>query len=496
ITVIDLNGNVLADSEEDPKNMENHKLRNEVIMALSGKPGIELRFSATVQKQMLYVAIPIKIDQGITGVLRLSLFIKDIDDFLWEMKKQILLILIIVIIIALLASAFFSKSISMPISKLVSGANSISQGNFNVKVLLENKDELGELANSFNNMADKIKELFSEVNLKNEELNSIINSIKEGFLVLDKNGKILLYNESFKKLSNVSDLVIEKDFFWNIIRDVEFGDLIKELLDNNQNCIKEVDLFDKRILCSVTFLSNREELVILLYDLTETYEYKQRKRDFVSNISHELRTPLTAIKGFVETMEDEVNDQGKKYINIVKRNVDRLINIVEDLIVISKFDQNEVRLELEETKIDELIDSVILLFEHKAKEKDVKLNLKVKTKDTVVEIDRYRMEQVFVNLIDNALKYTDKGEVNILIDRKDGKLIIEIKDTGIGIPQNEISKIFERFYVVDKSRSRKLGGTGLGLSIVRKIIELHGGRIRVESEAGKGSSFFVEFFTL
>jgi len=229
----------------------------------------------------------------------------------------------------------------------------------------------------------------------------------------------------------------------------------------------------------------------VLYDITDLKNLERLKKDFVANISHELRTPLTAIKGFVETLEEEEEIKNVQYLEIIKRHTDRLMNIVNDLLILSELEQTEKALVTEDVNLVSLAENILKVFEHRAKEKGIELKLGAAKDLKTVRADPFKLEQMLINLLDNAIKYTEKGEVLISLSQDDGKSIIEIKDTGIGIPASNLPRIFERFYVVDKSRSKKLGGTGLGLSIVKHIVLLHGGIIDVESSQGIGTKFTI-----
>ncbi|MBC7195598.1 MAG: ATP-binding protein, partial [Caldisericia bacterium] len=235
-------------------------------------------------------------------------------------------------------------------------------------------------------------------------------------------------------------------------------------------------------------IEKTQEVLYTIFDITSIKKFEEIKRDFVRDASHELKTPLTAIKGFVETIENEVKN--KRYIEIIKRNIDRTINIINDLLTLSKLEEKR-ELEIEEFDFKDVLNSVLKIFEKKINEKGLKVLVNIEGEDTKILGDQFKIEQVLINLIDNAINYTDKGEIKITFYKENNKAIFEIEDSGIGIPKEHIERIFERFYTVDKSRSRKSGGTGLGLSIVKHIILLHKGEIEVKSEVGKGTKFKI-----
>jgi two-component system phosphate regulon sensor histidine kinase PhoR len=307
--------------------------------------------------------------------------------------------------------------------------------------------------------------------------------------VFNKDGRIKLTNESFKKALDTED--VQDKFYWEVMRCPDFSELIKKVTEERKNHIQEIEFRDKHYLCSVTFLGSKEEMVAILYDITELKNLERMKKEFVANISHELRTPLTAIKGFVETLEEEEEIKNVQYLEIIKRHTDRLMNIVNDLLVLSELEQAKSVLEIENVNLVALAENILKVFEQGAKERGIQLKLVAGEDLKTVQADPFKLEQMFINLLDNAIKYTDRGEVSITLTQKDSKSVIEINDSGIGIPSSHLPRIFERFYVVDKSRSKKLGGTGLGLSIVKHIVLLHGGTIDVESSLGMGTKFMI-----
>lgn len=487
ITIIASDGTVWADSERNPVLMENHGNRPEVVEVLKVGIGKSLRFSTTVKEEMLYVAIPIKSKDKLLGVLRVSLFLSDINKLLNNLRIKIFWVVIIITLLSLLGAYFFSKNLSTPIKELVEASKKLASGDFSTKVILKREDELGELAESFNRMGKRLKILFDNLTLKQEELNDIISSLEEGLLVLDKKGTVYLFNESFKKIVQTNP---EGKSYWEVIRNHKMTRLIEKTIKEKKNLLEEIELNEKVFLCSFVFIPSKEELIIVFHDITEFKRLEKIKRDFVVNVSHELRTPLTAIKGYVETLEEEVEGEAKRYLEIIKKHTERLINIVQDLLLLSELEEKGLSEAREDVDLKDMVEDVFKIFKQKAEEKNLKLSL-VSENKPVVRGDPFKLEQMFINLIDNAIKYTEKGEVLVSLKRADKGVVVEVKDTGVGIPAEHLDRIFERFYVVDKSHSRKLGGTGLGLSIVKHIVLLHNGKIDVESKLGKGAKFTI-----
>ncbi len=489
ITVIAKDGVVVADSEKDPKTMENHKSRPEIVEALSGSLGKSQRVSVTVEQKMLYVALPIEDENHIFGVLRLSVFLRQINDLLSQIKIVSFWVALVITIASLIFALIVSQSISNPIKKLVRAADNLSKGDFNARVFLRHDDELKELADSFNDMASRMDRLFSDISDRNEELNTVISSIQEMLLVFDREERIKLSNASFKKLMDMDN--VEGKFHWEVLRSPELADLIKRVKAERKHLTADVRLKDRIFLCSITLLPSTDEMVALFHDITEFKNLEQIKKDFIANISHELRTPLTAIKGFVETLETEENIKNIRYIEIIKRHTDRLMFIVNDLLLLSELEDKETKIKAEEVSLKKMIENISRIFEQRIKERDLKLSIDVPVDVPPVVADPFKLEQMFINLIDNAIKYTERGGITLSLRYSPPNVSVAITDTGIGISAEHLQRIFERFYVVDKSRSKRLGGTGLGLSIVKHIVMLHNGKIEVESTAGKGTTFTV-----
>lgn len=490
ITVVDSEGKVIADSEEDPQKMENHRTRTEIAQAFEGNTGRFLRFSETLGQQMLYVAIPIQRDGKTLYVVRASKFLKDIKVVSRELNARILQISIVILILALVAAFIFARTIYGPIRELTSAIKRVAGHDFSVRVLLKQQDELKEVADSFNDMTDEMQGLFSELTRQKEELNSIISSLQEGLLVLDGEERVLFTNESLKAVTG-RDLENGK-LYWETIREPGINELINRVRADRHNHVEEITVNGLIFLCSATFLTSKEEIVLVFHDITEIRKLEKIKSDFVLNVSHELRTPLTSIKGFIDTMDEgELSEEQRGYLAIIKRNTARLINVVKDLLVLSRLEEKNLTLELEPVDVPDLIERVLKIFEEQIREKGFSVEVRAAEGLLPVMGDAFKLEQVFVNLFDNAIKYTDAGGIAVEMETRGSSVVISVADTGPGIPPQHLNRIFERFYVVDKSRSKKLGGTGLGLSIVKHIILLHNGKISVTSSPGQGTKFTI-----
>ncbi|HEX2967016.1 MAG TPA: ATP-binding protein [Syntrophorhabdaceae bacterium] len=490
ITIVAHDGKVLADSEEDPSRMENHQTRPEIAQAMNGSTGKFLRVSETLRQEMLYIAIPVMKNDRVFYVLRVSKFLKELSSTTKELLEKMIVIALATTILALVFAFLFSRNIALPVRELRAAFKKMTDRNFNVRVFLKSHDELKELGDSFNKMVSETEGLFQELSRQKEELDSIIGSLQEGILVLDKDERVLISNSS---LETITGKRIQKgNLYWEMIREPGLNELVRRVKTAKMNATDEIGLNGRIFLCSATFLKHKTEITIVFNDITEIKKLEKIKTDFVLNVSHELRTPLTSIKGFVETIEaGELSEENRHFIEIIKRNTDRLINIINDLLLLSELQDTDAKLHVEKFEPAALIQQVLKIFEQRAMTKGLYIRLTVDPNTPAITGDPFKLEQVFINLIDNALKYVEKGGVAISVMQKDGRIVIELQDTGPGIPPEHLPRIFERFYVVDKSRSKKLGGTGLGLSIVKHIILLHNGTITAESKPGQGTTFVI-----
>ncbi len=490
ITVIDPDGVVLGDSDEEPGTMENHSDRHEIILALKGDIGSSIRFSDTLKKNMLYVAVPISDGGSVLGVVRVSLFLSHIDVLIGELQKRIFYIVMGIVLVSLVGALLFSHALSKPVREIEKTAQKVADGDFKARVFLKQRDELGKLANRFNYMAERIDTLFTELTHQKDELFSIISSIEEGIIVLDRDGKIMLTNESFQTIAGIDSPI--GTYFWETMRKPGLDEIVKEAQVKRGSTHREM-VFDERVFhVGAAYVTSKDEIVLTFHDITDIKTLEAVKKEFVTNISHELKTPLTAIKGFLETMGKISDKKNAHYFNIIKRNTERLISIVGDISHLSELEERSILPTLERVNINRIILDVISIFETQINEKGITLVTTLENKKTVITADPFQMEQMIINLIDNAVKYTNEGEIKISTKTVDGWFTLSVSDTGIGIPDKDLPRIFERFYRADKSRSRRLGGTGLGLSIVKYIVLLHNGIIDVNSIKGSGTIFTVK----
>jgi two-component system phosphate regulon sensor histidine kinase PhoR len=505
LTVVEASGKVLFDSEKttlDTEKMDNHAGRAEVSLALDGAVGEEIRFSDTLKIDMLYVAVPVKVKDNIAAVVRLAMPLTSIETMLYTIRRDIVLTVIMVLVLTFVLGIVFTSSIVKPLNKIINVSKKFSAGDFSHRVYYEANDEIGELARTLNKMAKDIEDKIASVSSQSQQLTAIFNSMIEGVIVTDKSGVIVSINQAVEDIFKVSRQEAEGKLFLEAVRNNEIYEVIQNILGKGRFFSKEITLhlpvqrvFEVNATPIFKDASVNGALVVI-HDITEIRRLETVRRDFVANVSHELKTPLTSIKGFIETLLEgalEDKENNRNFLKIIQSHADRLDALVNDLLSLSHLESKEIRVDKTDFDLNAQVEEVLRGFKSQLKAKGIEVEYAV-LKNLKVSADKDRIHQVLVNLIDNAIKFNkEKGSIKLYAESVNGNLKVIVEDSGMGIPSKDIPRIFERFYRVDKARSRELGGTGLGLSIVKHIIELHNGAVGVESTEGLGSKFW---FTL
>jgi two-component system phosphate regulon sensor histidine kinase PhoR len=502
ITIINERGKVVGDSYESGENllrMENHKDRPEVASALQGKAGKSIRYSYTIKVDMLYVASPIQVQKKTIGVARLALPLNELQHQQNMILNLVFLGLFLAFIFSLFLSFGFSNQVTKPLRQMVEVGKKMSEGDFTRRIKIKTKDEIAELGKTLNQMSVELSEKIAEITEDRSQLQSILSSMVEGILAVDHRGKVLLANDALSRMFELNASLYGKPHY-EVIRDPELNEFIQEVLSSGQEKRNEISFIHPRegdfLIQSALVKHPREGAIFAVFsfhDITELKRLEKVRKDFVANVSHELRTPLTSIKGFVEALQDgAINnpEQSSRFLSIISQHTNRMNKIISDLLQLSQIESKELELKIETFSVKELVEEVVYTLKRSADEKSQNLEVNLHSEDARVLGDKYRINQALTNLVDNAVKYTpEKGTIKIESRDKGECIEIAVIDNGIGIPRNDLPRIFERFFTVDKGRSRELGGTGLGLSIVKHIIEAHGGKVNVRSQLGKGSEF-------
>jgi two-component system phosphate regulon sensor histidine kinase PhoR len=504
VTLVDSQGRVFADSEKDIATMENHFSRPELQEArLKGK-GKSIRYSQTIGVDMLYVAISMKSGSQITGYIRLARPLHDVQSAIEKVYQSIFLAMIIVAVIVLIIALFFSYRLAAPILAMERFTERLRQGHPVGSIFLETSDETEKLADNINYL---VEELQTQIRLANEEKSKLMTaftSMTEGVLILNAEDKIEFVNQALSDILSEQYGDINGKTLMEAFRDVELQKAFLKFKEKHDTVIEEIALGSsiETVILSVSISSvhnypDKDKVMFVFHDVTRLKKLEKIRVDFVANVTHEIRTPLTAIIGYLETIKaGTINnvDETKRFVDISLKQAQRLNRLVEDLLVISKVELGELDFRFEEISLCNALDGVIPLVEAKVKFKNITIHNKVPENDVAIRADRDRLTQILVNVLDNAVKFTpEDGSVFIDAGQKDNYAVLTITDTGIGIPKEEAQRLGERFYRVDRSRSRDLGGTGLGLSIVKHLMLAHGGRMEIESQLGRGTKVSLFF---
>lgn len=509
-TIVDQDGKVIFDNRQDYKKMEIHKDREEIAQALAGQIGESQRLSQTLDKEYSYVAVPIIHNGEVIGAIRGSMATVDLTKILNEYYFQVMWFLVIFIFLLIFVNWYVSQKISRPLEIMTNQAESFSEGDlFDVSFAVSSSSvEVLALAHSLYKMSKKIKKQFKKIANQKEEREVVFASMIEGVLSIDMKGKIFHWNKATCKLFDVKQNEgLKGHAFEDHFTNLELKEIYEEIKDKHQILEREIVLDNNRVIqVHGTLLSSpvKPQLGVLFVfnDITKLRELEMHRKEFVANVSHELRTPLTAMQGFLETLlEHDIDSRERrdKFLKIIQKHTQRLTQIIEDLLALSNFDreQDESSLSFEVQELKPVILNSIQLNESKANRKNIKLNFEYRdTEPLKARINAHLFEQAVSNLIDNAIKYSpSKTTVTILCLKNKDHLEVTIQDQGMGIPAEHLPRLFERFYSVDKARSREMGGSGLGLSIVKHISAIHSGDVSVKSEMGKGTTFTISIPT-
>ena len=501
ITVVSPSGEVIGDSEEDPAQMENHADRPEIREALMGDVGISTRYSYTLSMKMMYVAVSVQQNGTTLGVVRTSLPVTVLSQTLVLMYRRIVLTGFLVAVAAALVSLVLARRIKKPLEELRESALRFGRGDLEHRLYIPTPEEFNVLAGAMNQMAAQLRDRLKTITDQRNELESILASMIEGVLVIDTEERILRFNQAAGDLFGMKPEEARARSIQEVIRNIDLLRFIRKTLFSDQTDEREIVLRDEeerflRVYGTILRNEVNEKIgaLIVLNDITRLKRLENIRRDFVANVSHELKTPITAIKGSVETLKDGACDNVKdtqRFLDIITKHSDRLNTIIEDLMSLSRIEQEaeKKQLILEAGNLKDVLDEAVSVCQNKAAAKRIKIELDC-TDDVKIRMNPPLLEEAIINLVDNAIKYSDVGStVRIEGMQRSGQVIVNVQDWGMGIPREHLPRIFERFYRVDKARSRKLGGTGLGLAIVKHIVQAHGGSIAVESTPGQGSIF-------
>ncbi len=503
ITVIRANGKVIGDSEENPAGMDNHADRPEVMRALGGERGDSIRFSHTLQQEMAYVAIPMTGPEGVLGTVRVAVPLTQVQQELTAIYWRIALGSVIVALLTAGVAMLVARHISRPLERVKQGAERFAAGELTYRLSGSSTQEIHALAETMNQMAAELHQRIQTAERQRNELKAILASMVEGVLAVDTQKRVLSINRSAAELLSIEGPQCIGQSLEEAVRSPQLQGLVTDVLTMQQSMADEFALYtdtERFLHVQGAVLRDAEETLIgalvVLYDVTQLKRLENVRRDFVANVSHELKTPITSIKGYVETLLDGAMhhpEDAERFLRIVANQSDRLNSIIDDLLALSRVEQKAERAEipLDRGAIRPVLQAAIEVSANKAKKCGVQIELQCDAA-LAARINAPLLEQAVTNLIDNACKHSPPGStVWVEGQQRDDEVVISVRDRGCGIEAHHLPRLFERFYRVDKSRSRKLGGTGLGLAIVKHISQAHHGHVRVESAPDQGSTFWI-----
>ncbi|MCK9334267.1 MAG: ATP-binding protein [Candidatus Cloacimonetes bacterium] len=403
-----------------------------------------------------------------------------------RMNLALYLSLLIIFVMGLIFAWLLLNYIRRPIHNLMHVADQIASKDLSARMPVNQGWEIARLAEFSNYMLDRMAASIERFKESRDGLKLILSSIEDALWVQDLSGRIELFNPVFAHLFPLADA--QQPYCWEVIQDSDLLSRIKEISDQEKARLSEITINEHNYLLSASLNREAEKIIFILQNIDSIKAAEKMKRDFALNVAHELRTPLTAIKGFVDVVREDLPNN--RYLDIIHKHTQRMIALVADLEELARLERVP-QLDIQDICLKTFFANILSIYETTLKEKGLDLKLRLDPPDLRALFDPYRMEQVIVNLIDNAIRYTMSGGIEISAYHENTNLVLSVADSGKGIPQALIPRVFERFFTVDQSRSRQTGGTGLGLAIVKHIVVSHGGSIKLESELGIGSKFWI-----
>jgi len=498
ITVITANGRVLADSQSDVQTMENHATRPEILEAMARGNGRSIRHSVTIKRDLLYYAVRQNAPTGQPYILRFALPLETFDEVLNSFRRRLWIASSFILLIAGGISLLLSRSLTGRIERLKDFSRRVAEGDFRPLPRDGSGDALEMLGISLNRTAARLDRTIRTLTEERNLSSAILGSMVEGVAVVNGSERLVFANPGFAEILGLDVPPTAGSALVEVVRQTELVEAVRKVLSGEPRVQSEIvtgTLRQHYFAITVASVRARETTgaVVVLHDITELRKLERVRRDFVANVSHELRTPLTAIQGFTETLLAGAMDDPRnrvRFLEIILEHSRRLARLTEDLLMLSKMDAERLELEIRRLSVSQLVESCLETSQRRAVQKDLRISFNLPPHVPDIAGDRRRLAEVLQNLLDNAIQYTlPGGEIVVRAETGQNEVILTVSDTGIGIPKADQPRIFERFYRVDVARSREAGGTGLGLAIAKHLVEVHGGRLWVESEVGQGSQF-------
>ena len=505
VTLIDDNGRVLADSDEEAFKMGDHIHRPEIEEAKVRGTGRSIRYSDTLGEQMMYVALTVRERGGITGYLRLARPLVEVRKITEAFNRILINSFLLIVISSLFIAFLFSYKLSSPIREMEQFTDRLRRGEGPGTLIIESSDEMGQLAKNINYLVEELRSQVKSANEEKGKVEAAFASAIEGVIILNSLDRVESVNRSMKGLIGDQYGDILKKTPIEAFRNIDLQKALDRFKATGKPVSEEIVLgtgtpiiLDVNITSIPGVTAGEEKTMLVFHDVTRLKKLEQVRVDFVANVTHEIKTPLTAILGYIETLEAGAIDDketARKFLQTISRHAQRLNRLLEDLLTLSNIELGEMKFQFEGVALGGVMDGVLSIMELKVREKKLSVEKNIPEALPLLRADRDRMTQIFLNVLDNAVKFTPEGGTVRIEATETGRdeVVVRITDTGIGVPRDEVDRLGERFYRVDKTRSRDLGGTGLGLSIVKHLMMVHRGRMEIESQLGRGTTVSLYF---
>jgi len=505
VTILDREGMIVAETDRDTAALGSHLERPEIQEARVRGRGAATRYSQTLREEMMYVALPIPKGQEIAGYIRLARPLVEVRKSVEEFTGILLKSFVIVLITSVVMAFLFSRKLTSPIRDMEQFTERLRKGEPPGTLLIRSSDEIGMLAKNINHMVDELQKRIAALQEEKAKVEAAFSSALDGVLILDHQGRIETVNQGMRAMvgERYKDIVGKTPL--EAFRNLGLQKALDRYRGGSVPVSQEIDLGEEDpVMLDVSITAVRGvdasegKTMLVFHDVTRLKKLERMRVDFVANVTHEIKTPLTAIMGFVETLQDgaiEDRETAKKFLSTIARHAERLNRLVEDLLTISNTELGEIHFAFESVALSGIAQSVLHMIQQKAREKNIEIASAIPEDLPLIRADRDRLSQILINIMDNAVKFTPEGgKVTLAASPAGGsEVVVRITDTGIGVPRDELSRLGERFYRVDKTRSRELGGTGLGLSIVKHLMTAHKGRMEIESQLGRGTTVSLYF---
>jgi two-component system, OmpR family, sensor histidine kinase VicK len=490
---------LVAGTSGDQSLLGRRLIRDEITRALAGEASDAIRLDPGNQERRYYLAFPLVDENSILGIIYLSGSLKNVDNILNQVKIILLTGAGVALAISFFLGIILTKTITAPIQAVTHQASLMARGDFSRKIQVEASDEIGQLGETFNYLAERLSHNIKEISSEKSKVEAVINNMSDGVIALDGKGRLIHINPAARELLSIlhTEKLYSGDSGFQVLKNLLGAEEMRRFIRQRRPLTAEISRENPPCILQVKLAPFKEEkgrmngTLLVLHDVTGERELSRRQQEFVADVSHELRTPLTTVKSYIETLLDGAAEEPvvrDRFLRVVEQETERMVSLVKDLLALSQLDYSQVEWHKTEVELRELALEVVEQCQQKSDIELPRINVSIAAGLLPPFVDRGKVMQVFSNILNNAIRYTSaSGQIEISAETEGSMVRVLIEDTGVGIPPEDLQRVFERFYRVEKTRSRDYGGTGLGLPIARKVVEALGGNIWIESSPGVGT---------